>query len=139
MKIKKTFGMAALGLLAMLPLSSIAADSLSAKGSLVCASIHVLACDADNHCMQGPPSSFEVPYFMFVDFDKKEVRATSDEGNIAISPIKESHVTDQAIILQGFENGRGWTLAVGRADGKLSLASAGADIHFAISGNCTEM
>lgn len=135
----KMFGIAAFSLLAMLPLSSVAAENLTGKDNLVCASIHVLACDKDNHCMQGPPSSFEVPYFMFVDFDKKQVRATSEEGEVAISPIKESHVTNQAIILQGFENGRGWTLAIGRADGKLTLASAGSDIHFAISGNCTEM
>jgi hypothetical protein len=138
MKYGKSIGLAALGLLAALPLTAVSREAINTKDNLVCASIHVVACDDENNCIQGPPNTFEVPYFMFIDFDKKRIRATDDEGEFAVSPIKAMDVTDVSIVLQGFENHRGWTLAISRSDRKMALSSTGPDVHFSISGNCTE-
>jgi hypothetical protein len=138
MKYGKFISLAALGLLAALPLTAVSREALNAQDSLVCASIHVVACDDENNCLQGPPNTFEVPYFMFIDFDQKRIRGADDEGVYVVSPIKASEVTDASFVLLGFENDRGWTLAINRSDGKLVLSSTGPDVHFSISGNCTE-
>jgi hypothetical protein len=44
----------------------------------------------------------------------------------------------EAIILQGFENHRGWTAAIERQSGGLTLSSTGADVGFIIFGNCAK-
>ena len=139
MKYGKSIGLAALGLLAALPLTAASNELINTKENLVCASIHVVACDDENNCLLGPPSTLEVPYFMFVDFDKKHIRATGDGGEYAVSPITAMHVGDTSIVLQGFENDRGWTLAINRSNGKQVLSANGPDVHFSVSGNCTKI
>ena len=75
--------------------------------------------------------------FMIIDVKKKEVRATGDSDGDASSPIKAKEITEQSVILQGFENHRGWTMAIDRSDGSLNLSSTGPEVNFMITGNCT--
>lgn len=126
----------ALGLSSTL-LASGASAELSGKTNLFCSTDQVLGC-LEGECLQGPPSAFELPYFIFIDFQREVVHGVDEEGNELASPIKNMEFTEAAYILQGFENNRGWTMGVNPADGRLTISSTGAGVSFIITGNCIE-
>lgn len=127
-----------MGLSAALMSAGTLAAGITGKSNLVCASIKVVAC-AEGACMQGEAQTFDLPTFMFLDVKRKLVHATSEQGEEVSSPVKNFEVTDNAIILQGLENHRGWTAGIDRQTGGLTLSSTGADVNFIIFGNCTEL
>jgi hypothetical protein len=112
------------------------AAGFDGKSNLVCAAYHVAGC-ADGACVEGIPQTFDLPIFMYMDFKRKVVHGTNKNGEEVTSPIKNFEVTDNAIILQGIENHRGWTTGIDRQTGELTLSSTGADVSFIIFGNCT--
>lgn len=109
------------------------------SANLVCASIDVVGCTDGPVCLQAHAHEFELPEFVFVDFAGKVIRATDDSGHKEVSPIKSTESTDKQIILQGFENHRGWTLAVDRNTGRMTITSTGPDVSFMIFGACTAL
>jgi hypothetical protein len=126
-----------LGLSATLLPAGASAEAISGKKNLICASDTVVAC-ADGICMQGPATDFDMVNFMFVDAEGKMVYAMNEEGEKVVSPINSYEITDNAIILQGFENHRGWTIGIDRGDGKLTMSATGADLGFMVFGDCNE-
>jgi hypothetical protein len=44
---------------------------------------------------------------------------------------------DDQIVLQGYETGLGWTLAIDRVTGNMRITFAGGDATFIIFGACT--
>lgn len=112
------------------------ADGFTGKTSGVCAAVTVVACTDDLVCMQGNAHTFGLPAFMFIDL-KKGIISTNDasmEGDT--SPIKTKEITENTVILQGYENHRGWTVAIDRTDGSLNLSSTGPEVNFMVTGNC---
>lgn len=112
---------------------------ITGKQNVICASQNIMACVDDAVCMQGKPSTFDMPTFMFVDVKTKAIRAVEADGSTVISPIKTHEVTEQSAIMQGYENHRGWTLAVDKMDGSFTLSATGPDINFMIMGACTQL
>ena len=112
---------------------------ITGKQNVICASQNIMACVDDAVCMQGKPSTFDMPTFMFVDVQTKAIRAVEADGSTVISPIKTHEVTEQSAIMQGYENHRGWTLAVDKMDGSFTLSATGPDINFMIMGACTQL
>ena len=112
---------------------------ITGKQNVICASQNIIACVDDAVCMQGKPGTFDMPTFMFVDVKTKAIRAVEADGSTVISPIKTHEVTEQSAIMQGYENHRGWTLAVDKMDGSFTLSATGPDINFMIMGACTQL
>lgn len=137
MKIRKHLGLAGLGLSAALLAPGAMADSFDGTSNVICATVNVTACTSEGACLQGQAHTFDMPAFMIIDVKKKLVRATGDSGDDASSPISAKEITEQSVILQGFENHRGWTMAIDRSDGSLNLSSTGPEVNFMITGNCT--
>jgi hypothetical protein len=139
MRNRKLLSGLALGLGMSLGLVSTGASAagFDGKSNLVCAGIHVIGCTG-GLCTEGSPLTFDMPTFMYMDFKRKVVHGTNESGAEVTSPIKNYEVTDEAIILQGFENHRGWTAAIERQGGGLTLSSTGADVGFIIFGNCAK-
>ena len=139
MNYMKTCSGLALGLATALLVPGAMADNFSGKTNAVCATVNVVACIDNGICLEGQAQTFDLPAFMFIDKEKNTVRTTDDSGHDASSPIKSKEVTEQSYILQGFENHRGWTLAIDRSDGSMNLSSTGPEVNFMISGNCTPL
>ena len=140
MKLKQPLS-GALALVALLLTTGANADTpmISGKRNVVCASQDIMACAEDAVCTQGKPDAFEVPTFMFVDVETKAVRAVAADGSSMTSPIKTHEVTEQSAILQGYENHRGWTLAIDRKDGSYTLSATGPNVNFMVMGECTQL
>jgi hypothetical protein len=130
----------ALAISAILPLFISAhanASNFDGKSNLVCASKIVIGCVYDKACIEGSSSSFDLPNFIVVNFAKKQIHATKESGIEDVSPFKNMETTDSQIIIQGVENHRGWTAAIDRNSGHLSVSSTGSEVSFMIFGNCT--
>jgi len=112
---------------------------ITGKKDVICASQDIMACTDGAVCMQGKPSTFDMPTFMFVDVKTKVIRAVDEDGSTVTSPIKTHEVTEQSAIMQGYENHRGWTLAIDRMEGSFTLSSTGPDVNFMIMGACTQL
>jgi hypothetical protein len=112
---------------------------ITGKKNVICASQDIMACVDDAVCMQGKPSTFEMPTFMFVDVKTKTIRAVDQDGTSVTSPIKTHEVTEVSAIMQGYENHRGWTLAIDKMDGSFTLSATGPDVNFMMMGACTQL
>lgn len=130
-----------MGLALAMTLSSAesAAAAFDGTANLVCAAVDVVGCTDGPVCMQGQSKQFDLPAFMFIDFQNKVIRATGESGHKEVSPIKNMEKTDGQMILQGVENQRGWSAAIDRKTGAVTVTSAGPDISFMIFGNCTAL
>lgn len=135
--IPRSLSAVGLALAVLLPAHGAIAAGIDGKRNLVCANVHVNACLHGRDCMQGGVESFGLPAFLFIDVKKKLVRGTDESGIDEVSPISNLETTDKQYILQGIENHRGWTIAINRNDGSMSLTSSGQDVSFQVAGSCT--
>jgi len=128
-----------LGLTTALLSGGASAAGFDGTSNLVCAAIDVVGCTDGPTCMQGQAHVFELPSFMFVDFENKLIRATDESGHKEVSPIKNFEQTEKQMILQGVENHRGWSAAIDRQTGRISVTLAGPDVSFMVFGACTAL
>ena len=128
-----------LGMTTTLVSGGASAAGFDGTANLVCAAIDVVGCADGSGCVEGQARTFELPGFMFVDFEKKLIRATGESGHKEVSPIKNFEQTEKQIILQGVENHRGWSAAIDRQSGRMTVTSAGSDVSFMIFGACTAL
>jgi hypothetical protein len=115
------------------------AGSFDGKQNLVCSTVDVVGCTDGSTCLHGHARDFELPDFVFVDFGKGLLRAPMHSGSKETSPIRSSEASKHQLVLQGFENHQGWTLAIDRADGQMTLTSTGRDVSFMVFGACTAL
>jgi len=136
----KVYGFSISALLGAMLFLSPAADAKSAldgSSDLTCAAFEVVGCtDADN-CTSGSARKFDLPEFMEVRFKKKVIHITYDGGDKqAESPINNSEINGSQLVLQGVENGHGWTMAVNTDNGRMSIAAVSDELTFTIFGAC---
>jgi hypothetical protein len=110
-----------------------AEDVFDGTKPLLCSSIEALDCDPGVTCERGIPEIMGAPQFLRIDFAKKEI--TGPKRTTAIRMIEKN---DDQIILQGYEIGLGWTLAIDRETGNMRITFAGGNSSFIIFGACTQ-
>jgi hypothetical protein len=111
-----------------------AADAADKAMPLLCAPTIVLECRPDGTCPSTTPAAADVPAFVKVDSERKEI--TTLDGR-RTSPIKRvDHLSDR-LVLQGGEEENAWTVVVSEATGDMSATASGADHTFVIFGACT--
>jgi hypothetical protein len=111
-----------------------AEDVFDGTKQLLCSSIEALDCDPGVPCERGIPEIMGAPQFLRIDFAKKEIA-----GPKRTTAIRMMEKDDDQIILQGYEIGLGWTLAIDRATGNMRITFAGSDATFIIYGACTPL
>jgi len=114
-----------------------AAAELDGSRNLVCAAVNVVACTEGPGCLQGLASSFGLPEFIVMDFQGKEVRAHAEAGLTHVSPFKNVEKSNTQLIVQGVENGHGWSISIDRRSGRMSTSLAGETVSYMIFGACT--
>jgi hypothetical protein len=114
--------------------SSARAEGLDASRPLACSISEAAQCDGVAACIDVTPEQLDLPALWRVDFAAKQI-ASQDGGRT--SPIAALETLDGALVLQGHQSGRGWTLVVERATGHLSASAADAEGAFVLAGSCT--
>lgn len=111
--------------------SAFAVDVFDGTKPLICASVEAIDCDPGEACQRGIPENMGAPQFLRIDFDKREI-----EGPVRTSKIRSMEKDDEQIVLQGYETGLGWTLAIDRLTGNMRITLADRDSSFIIFGAC---
>lgn len=123
----------------MLPLTLLATDN---EGStpLICATIDAIECSGlSAECYGGTAETVNLPQFIRIDLKEKKIEAVRQGGKSVNSTIMNQKRESGKLILQGIENGRGWSLVLIEETGKMSATIAGDQVGFVVFGNCTTL
>ena len=116
--------------------NAVSASALDGSSNLICATIEAIGCK-DGLCSYGLAKNFELPEFMFIDFKNKTVRHTEQNGGKETSPIEQFKKSKDNLVLQGIENGHGWSMVINSKSGAMTTAIAGDEILYSVLGACT--
>jgi hypothetical protein len=111
-----------------------AEDMFDGTKPLLCASIEAIDCAPGEQCEKGLPEIIGAPQFMRVDFEKKQII-----GPKRTAEIRLMEKNDEQIMIQGYELGMGWALALDRITGKMTVTFARAESAFVVFGACTTL
>lgn len=109
------------------------AEGLDASQPLSCDLTQASQCDGAAKCIPVTFEQIDLPPVIHVDF--AESRINTEDGQRR-SPIASVETRDAELLLQGHQNGRGWTLVIERATGALSAALADAEGGLVVTGAC---
>jgi len=130
---RSAFSPVIIALVALAP-AAVRAEALDASKPLVCSIAEAAECDGVAACSDVTLEQIDLPALWRVDFAARQL--ASEDGR-RTSPIAALETLDAVLVLQGHQNGRGWTLVVERATGHLSGSAADAEGAFVLAGSCT--
>jgi hypothetical protein len=110
------------------------AEGLDATKTLSCALAEAAQCDGVAQCSDVAIEELDLPPLWRVDFAARQLASADGQRT---SPIAALETLENVLVLQGHQNGRGWTLVIERATGHLSLSAADAEGAFVLAGACT--
>lgn len=126
--------------------ASLSANAGNFDGSkpLLCAMMETSECLPSLGCGAVTPESINLPSFLDIDFKKKmisspdPITSSKDGKNKKRSAkIKRIEKIEGLTVLQGAQNGRGWTMSISQANGKMTISAAGDQVAFVVQGACT--
>ena len=130
-------GMLAIAL-AVLALAVAAPASAALDGStpLLCAITTIVECDDTGQCQRIATSQHpDFPAFLRVNVGQRLITDAQAIGRK--TEIKSASRLDGRLILQGGENGRGWSAAIAEDTGRMSAGVVADKFTFALFGACT--
>lgn len=129
--------MAASFLVASTLSSPVQAESYDGSVPLICASIDTVQCDADGQCVSGTAAHVNLPQFFRVNFQEEIVRARRADGSERSSKIERLRHDAGHMILQGAEDGLGWSVLIDEVSGQMTITASGDGEAFVVFGACT--
>ena len=103
---------------------------------LIGAVIGIYECVANYPCEEVAIEEINFVQFLDFNFKKKKITGTRANGQGLTTEIKSQVSMDGMLILQGVENGRGWSLSISEATGKMVLTVSGDEVGFVAFGAC---
>jgi len=129
-----------IGLLALItmmaPATATAADFDGSRPLLV-AIIDIIECQPGGACEEVSPREAHLPRFLEIEFDKKEISEIGDAEEERTTKIQSITQGDGVLILQGAQNGRGWTINITVASGDAVITVSDPLSGFVLFGACT--
>ena len=127
---------ALLGMMLCVSVAANAESKTDGSSNMICATFSITACVDGIRCADGEARTFDMPEFMWVDFKKKSIHADYDSEKTADSSFKNFQSTGSQLIIQGVENDHGWSMAISKETGRMSLAVVGEEVTFTMFGAC---
>jgi hypothetical protein len=109
------------------------ASDFDGEHALICSFESASQCDTDAQCSTVNIGEIELPESIGVDF--KGSRLRSPDG-ARTSPIDAMAVSNAVLVAQGNQNGRGWSMAIDRATGRMTGAITDTEGTFVLTGSC---
>jgi hypothetical protein len=104
---------------------------------LICATLETFECAPGMDCIRGTAQSINIPQFLWIDFKKKLIQGTKADGTTGTADIEKKTLADGKLILQGVQNGRGWSMVISEATGKMTLSASDDEAGFVVFCACT--
>ena len=102
---------------------------------LLCAPGEPIQCESNGQCTRITIQSTRLPRFIRVDFATQQLSGVA-EGEKIVTAIKNRQQLDGMLILQGSENGRGWSMAIDEKSSEMTLTVSGDQVGFVVFGAC---
>jgi len=109
------------------------AGPMDGSRPFVCAVTAIMECAATGTCERHIAADETAPAILKVDVPGRTVAT----GTARTSPIKSVTRLDGQLILQGNENGRGWSATIDEDTGGMAVAIVDNDYTFSLFGACT--
>lgn len=113
------------------------ADDLTGANRFVCAPAQVNICADDGSCESVMPWEVNVPRFLAFDLKKKRIATTEASGENRTTSIQSVSEIEDAIYLQGVEQGRAFSFVINKSTGFMSVAVAREYLTVTGFGACT--
>ncbi|MBK5095364.1 MAG: hypothetical protein JJE32_06750 [Deltaproteobacteria bacterium] len=117
--------------------SKSATAAFDGSSPLLCVPIEVMECGANEGCFETTAESVNIPQFIRIDFQKKTASGTLVDGAVREVGIERMERENGMIVIQGGQQGRGWSATIGEETGKMTLTASGDRFGFIIFGACT--
>lgn len=116
---------------------TVAAQALDGTKPMLCAARTASVCDEQANCATVLPESVNLPTFWKVDPVAKTVESRHGNSKEArTSKVSTVSTGGGRIVLQGDDEGLGWTVTITPDTGKMVL-SGGRELSFSVFGVCT--
>jgi hypothetical protein len=125
-----------LAVLAALPAR---ADELTGVNRFLCSAGTLGACCDSGECATGTPDELNIPQFIEVDLAAKRVSTTKASGLNRTSAVDNVKRVDGHILLQGFDNGRAYSILIDEKTGVMSSAVSAVGCGITVFGACTPL
>jgi hypothetical protein len=112
------------------------ADDFDGSELLLCATGQAQTCTRDGKCVFSSPEAVNVPAFVEIEFEQGQIRNTTDVAGERKSTIDHKKITDNEIILYGYQ-GYAWSMVISRSNGRMTLTVSNEDEGFVVFGACT--
>jgi hypothetical protein len=108
-----------------------AAGPYDGSRPFLCAVTTIMECDASGQCERQVPDGVNSPMFIRVDVAGQAISAGAKK-----SQLRSASRLDGELILQGGENGRGWSATIDEETGRMAAAIVDNDYTFSLFGAC---
>jgi hypothetical protein len=115
------------------------ADNLAGADAFLCTVLEATACELETDCVKVAPWEINMPRFIEVDLAKKELRTTAASQENRSTSIELLRREAGVIVLQGFQEGRAFSIVIHEESGELSAAVARDGRAVAAFGACTTL
>jgi hypothetical protein len=113
------------------------AGAYDGSSGLICASLDTAHCVAEGECATGRAASVNLPQFFKIDFEAETIRAERPDGSERSSPIEITSHDQDHLVLQGVQEGLGWSVVIDETTGHMTIAASGHGEAFIVFGACT--
>ena len=133
---RRIVGIIIVTLFCLMPYSP-AMAGFDGSAPLICAVIEVFECSVEQDCIEGTLESMNIPQFVKIDFANNKIVTSDEIAETRESPINNFDKAEGVLILQGIQNGRGWSMVITDETGKMTVTASGGSGGFVIFGACT--
>jgi hypothetical protein len=116
---------------------ALAAGKFDGSAPFLCVPVVVIECAPDGpdaECKRRTAASVNLPQFLRVDLKSSKVHA---EGGGRESPVRNIEHLSGNLIIQGGQDGRGWTMTISEETGRMSATISSDGDGFVVFGACT--
>jgi hypothetical protein len=117
----------------------VVAGDFDGSQPLICALIETYECAAGEGCQQGLAGDIGIPQFLKLDFKGKKISGTMENGESRTASIESMTRVDGNLVLQGFQNGRAWSMVINESTGKCIIGASDDQAGFIVFGACTTL
>lgn len=88
------------------------ADGINGTEPMICAPSQTFDCDPGRLCIANSPEAVNLPRLIRLDFAAKQAFTKGPNGEERTAQISSRAVQDGELMLQGIQNGFGWTMMI---------------------------
>jgi hypothetical protein len=105
----------------------------------LCANTETFECGPGENCIADTPEAINLPRFFRIDFPANKAYGERADGEQTTAEITNQKVEDGRIVLQGVQNGNGWSVMIDQVSGNMTLAVSADQVGFIVFGACTQL